>query len=77
MAGGGRGQCWEVGRGTREEFKLGAKCPGVSSKNSIEKVWESCFFTPEYRSGGDPGRRVILRDKWPVKPRTVSGHISG
>lgn len=35
-------------RGNRGEFKFGAMFPDVSSENIIEKVWKSCFLTPEY-----------------------------
>lgn len=51
------------GRGNRGEFKFGAKFPDVSSEDIIEKVWESCFLTPEYKSGDEPERRIILADK--------------
>lgn len=32
-------------------------------RDIIEKVWESCFLTPEYKSGDEPERRIILADK--------------
>lgn len=32
-------------------------------RDIIEKVWESCFLTPEYKSGDKPERRIILADK--------------